>query len=76
MSAREPFLPVTHVRDEQIDAADPGFGAPGGDTTPDTDEDMQERFEEEMEERRHHPSVFHTPNPAELHGESATETDK
>ncbi|MDT2004806.1 hypothetical protein FXW78_08875 [Rhodococcus opacus] len=67
MSMSEPFLPITHVRPDEIDAADPGLGAPGTPTPPTTDEhldDEEREFEDRMEHARGEKQIFHTPEPS------------
>ncbi|WP_172653002.1 hypothetical protein [Rhodococcus opacus] len=69
MSMNEPFLPITHVGDDEIDAADPGLGAPGTPTPPATDdtddtEQKEHEFEDRMEQARGEKQIFRTPEPS------------
>ncbi|MFC9361788.1 hypothetical protein ACFTZB_35085 [Rhodococcus sp. NPDC057014] len=67
MSMNEPFLPITHVGSDEIDAADPGLGAPGTPTSPTTDDDTDEaenEFEDRMEQARGEKQIFRTPEPS------------
>jgi len=66
MSTNDPFLPVTQVRPDEIDAADPRLGAPGTPTpsTVDGETDEAEReFEDRMEQARAGEQIFRTPTP-------------
>ncbi len=71
MSANEPFLPVTHVGGDDIDAADPGFGAPGSSAeTALSDEEIaaaEEAFEQRMDAERGNESLFRTPSAQQHH---------
>ncbi|WP_213016450.1 MULTISPECIES: hypothetical protein [unclassified Rhodococcus (in: high G+C Gram-positive bacteria)] len=61
----EPFLPITHTGSDEIDAADPGLGAPGTPTPPTTDiEDAEREFEDRIEQARGQQQIFRTPEPA------------
>ena len=65
MSMNEPFLPLAHVGGDEIDAADPGLGAPGTPAPPaadDIDEEEHE-FEDRMEQARGKKQIFRTPEP-------------
>ncbi|QYA99973.1 hypothetical protein I1A62_02230 (plasmid) [Rhodococcus sp. USK10] len=67
MSMNEPFLPITHVGSDEIDAADPGLGAPGTPTPPTTDDDTDEaenEFEDRIEQARGEKQIFRTPEPS------------
>lgn len=71
MASMEPLNPVKHVGSDEIDAADPGPGAPGTDPGPvpgeDADPEMVQREKDELEKRmrdkRGEKSVFRTPEP-------------
>ncbi|MGW5152872.1 hypothetical protein [Rhodococcus koreensis] len=69
MSMNEPFLPITHVRPDEIDAADPGLGAPGTPTPPpttgdDTEDNTRQEFEDRMDHARGEKQLFRTPDPS------------
>lgn len=69
MASMEPFLPIKNTGSNEIDAADPGQGAPATDPGPvpgkDVDPEMAKREKEELEKRmsgkRHEDTVFRTP---------------
>lgn len=67
MASSEPFLPIKHTGPDEIDAADPGRGAPGTDPGPEPSDEEVEReereFEERMERARHEKPLFRTPKP-------------
>ena len=67
MNSSEPFLPVKHSRTDEIDAADPGLGAPGTIPPPDATDDelnaQQDEFQKRMDQERDHDSLFRTPHP-------------
>lgn len=75
MASMEPFLPIKHTGSDEIDAADPGQGAPATDPGPvpgeDVDPEMAQREKDELEkrmsEKRSKDTVFRTPevNPSE-----------
>ncbi|MFX1757304.1 MULTISPECIES: hypothetical protein [Rhodococcus] len=77
MASMEPFLPIKHTGSNEIDAADPGPGAPGSDPGPmpsgeQVDPEMAERekeeFEKRMSEKRREKPVFRAP---EVHPDSS-----
>ncbi|MEU5842278.1 hypothetical protein [Rhodococcus sp. NPDC047139] len=70
MASMEPFLPVKNTGSNEIDAADPGQGAPGTDpgpvpsgeeVDPETIDREKEEFEKRMSEKRREEPVFRTP---------------
>jgi len=70
MAGMEPFLPIKNTGSNEIDAADPGPGAPGTDPGPmpsgeDVDPEMADRekeeFEKRMAEKREEEPLFRTP---------------
>ena len=64
MTTSEPFLPVKHVGSDEIDAADPGLGAPGSLPAGDEpDEDARRAFDERMARERENDPLFRTPQP-------------
>ncbi|MDM7487917.1 hypothetical protein QYS60_13550 [Rhodococcus sp. GXMU-t2271] len=65
MSVNEPFMPFKRASGEEIDAADPGQGAPGTDSAPPTTAEDARAVESERGEQndRHSESPFRTPTP-------------
>lgn len=69
MASMEPFLPIKHTGSDEIDAADPGQGAPATDPGPvpgeDVDPEMAQREKDELEkkmsEKCDEDTVFRTP---------------
>lgn len=66
MSTNERFLPITHVRPDEIDAADPGLGASGTPAPPTTDhpDEQEHKFEDHMGQARGKKQIFRTPEPS------------
>lgn len=65
MSSDEPLKPFVHTGSQEIDAADPGRGAPGVDPEPaEADTTRAERdFADRMTQERQEKPLFRTPVP-------------
>jgi hypothetical protein len=80
VSTSEPFLPFHDtVADHEIDAADPGYGAPGMPPEPEPTPEELEQFEVRLAEKRQHDHLFRIPDPHILqdhdgHGERLSES--
>src|SRR5690606_3769418 len=69
MARMEPFLPIKHTGSNEIDAADPGQGAPatdpgpvpGEDAAPEMAQREKDELEKRMSEKRSEETVFRTP---------------
>ncbi|MBD0323393.1 MAG: hypothetical protein ICV72_08410 [Aldersonia sp.] len=74
MTTNQPLMPFDDAgSDREIDAADPGFGAPGSDVTPEEeDERAVQEFDARIAGERGTPSLFPTPDPSELRDKPET----
>ncbi|MGX7731596.1 hypothetical protein ACWPOB_20360 [Rhodococcus sp. 2H158] len=52
MSTHEPFMPLERASGDEIDAADPGRGAPGTDSVPPTTAEDARAVESELGEQQ------------------------